>query len=331
MHRLLTGMSLALALLVAGSAKARCPAAPADVVLEAGVCSMRLTWTIPTPGQVTNVIIRRGPNSTFSASIPIATVSPLVPFHIDTPPQSATNYTYWVVFLPADAQCPAAVSEARSGRPYQSGTAAPQITSATSTCASVVTITASTVFDATAYGLVRKAPGETGFTQVGPTQPTPVFVDTTPGAAGLFEYGVLPVGACGAANVFFLREVFVNGPPTVVAPPSRTITYDGLTTLGFGINVGDAGGTRTLFRNGVPIIGPTQSLTPSYAYFIASATYDDAGSYFLRVTTPCGTVDSPVVVVAVLAKPCAVDFNDNNARDIDDVFIFLNAWFAGCP
>jgi hypothetical protein len=28
---------------------------------------------------------------------------------------------------------------------------------------------------------------------------------------------------------------------------------------------------------------------------------------------------------------CAVDLNSNNAVDVQDIFIFLSAWFAGCP
>jgi hypothetical protein len=330
MLRLLSAIAIVLGV-SATVAHAQCPAVPANLAMEEGVCSFRLSWSVPPPGQVATVVVRRGTTGVFNTSIPITTLSPITPFHIDTPPDNR-EYTYWVVFLPSNSQCQPAISAPISGRRLVSSSFAPDPLSVTSSCASIVTITGRSVFDATGYRLLRRAPGEGVASFVGSPQSSPVFFDAPGVTGGPFNYAVVPVGDCGQVDgLIGDRPVYVAGPPSITAGPSMSVDYGASVGLNFTLRIGDNGGTVTLFRDGVPIAPPTIAPPAGFTHSIGSAKYSDAGTYVLRVTTPCGTAESSPLVLAVREKPCTVDFNDNNARDIDDVFIFLNAWFAGCP
>jgi hypothetical protein len=56
----------------------------------------------------------------------------------------------------------------------------------------------------------------------------------------------------------------------------------------------------------------------------------DAGSYDCVVTGSCGTQTSAPALLTV--NPiCAADFSGNGVLAVQDIFEFLNAWFAGCP
>jgi hypothetical protein len=66
------------------------------------------------------------------------------------------------------------------------------------------------------------------------------------------------------------------------------------------------------------------SLTVSYPTGAVVAFQDaraDADDVFVQQLSSCGS----------LGAPSAADFDDNGARSIDDIFIYLNAWFAQNP
>ena len=56
----------------------------------------------------------------------------------------------------------------------------------------------------------------------------------------------------------------------------------------------------------------------------------DAGPWDCVVTGSCGSQTSLPANVTVNPL-CAADFNGNGALAVQDIFDFLNAWFAGCP
>jgi hypothetical protein len=63
---------------------------------------------------------------------------------------------------------------------------------------------------------------------------------------------------------------------------------------------------------------------------ITGLTQADAGRYTLRYQTGCGTA-SQDAILAVTSSGCPADFNNSGAKDVQDVFDFLAAWFAACP
>ncbi|HVU65445.1 MAG TPA: PQQ-dependent sugar dehydrogenase [Phycisphaerales bacterium] len=63
---------------------------------------------------------------------------------------------------------------------------------------------------------------------------------------------------------------------------------------------------------------------------IAGASSVDSGTYICTLTSPCGMKDSPAIVVSI--RDCFhADFNHDDEVDIQDIFDYLNAWFAGDP
>lgn len=53
----------------------------------------------------------------------------------------------------------------------------------------------------------------------------------------------------------------------------------------------------------------------------------DAGNYSIRLTNACGTRTS----ASTFARICLADFNGGGAVTVQDIFDFLNAWFASDP
>jgi glucose/arabinose dehydrogenase len=63
---------------------------------------------------------------------------------------------------------------------------------------------------------------------------------------------------------------------------------------------------------------------------IANANAADSGAYVCVLTSPCGTVETRPVMVSI--RTCYdADFNRDNVVDVQDIFDYLNAWFAGDP
>jgi probable HAF family extracellular repeat protein len=73
--------------------------------------------------------------------------------------------------------------------------------------------------------------------------------------------------------------------------------------------------------------GAIASGATSPSLTIAGFTPQDTGQYYCAVTGSCGTTLSTVVTLTY----CVPDFNCNGVVNIDDIFIYLNAWFAGNP
>ncbi|HMN40333.1 MAG TPA: PQQ-dependent sugar dehydrogenase [Phycisphaerales bacterium] len=97
------------------------------------------------------------------------------------------------------------------------------------------------------------------------------------------------------------------------------------------------------------------SLTPTLT--ITQAGIADSGDYSVVLTSPCGSTPSDPVAVTVyvcihadfnqsgtltvqdifdflngwFAAVPAADFNQSGVLDVQDIFDYLNAWFAGCP
>ena len=83
-------------------------------------------------------------------------------------------------------------------------------------------------------------------------------------------------------------------------------------------------------RNGAPVtLGGRFQVSTTGRLTIASATRSDEGVYDCVVNYGCGTTILGPVALGVY--PCPADFNRSGQLSVDDIFSFLNAWFAGCP
>ena len=86
-------------------------------------------------------------------------------------------------------------------------------------------------------------------------------------------------------------------------------------------------------KNGQPLVedGRAYNVTGGNLQINPPHLASDAGVYKLRMTTSCGVRYSPEVCIVVLPRACPADFNASGAKDVQDIFDFLNAWFAPCP
>ena len=64
---------------------------------------------------------------------------------------------------------------------------------------------------------------------------------------------------------------------------------------------------------------------------ISNASYADNGSAIsCVVTNGCGSKSSVPAGLAVGPR-CRADFNGSGVLNVQDIFDFVSAWFAGCP
>ncbi len=154
--------------------------------------------------------------------------------------------------------------------------------------------------------------------------------------------GLDQIGLGLALYTPFLNGPFASGPcncvqPTVSALPPSISVYGGQTVAMSVSATGTAPLTYQWFRNGLPVANGgrfsganTTTLTISpVARNGDEPAWTDSGSYHCVATNLCGSVASSPAFLSV--TNCAADFNNSGMLDFNDIFDFLNAWFAGCP
>ncbi len=105
-----------------------------------------------------------------------------------------------------------------------------------------------------------------------------------------------------------------------------TVSFEGRAADGY------EGLQYTWKRNGVPVtMGPTPYgsvySTTGTRLSISHLRPADAGSFTVEIGNSCGSATSFAAVLSV----CAADFNCSGGVTIDDIFSFLNGWFAQDP
>jgi hypothetical protein len=186
------------------------------------------------------------------------------------------------------------------------------------------------------YRITRTAAGEPTATFDVPAGQAS-FTDTT-GLAGItYTYAVAVLNPCGvgsARSTTGFRAGVVPGTPTPVVAPRGTTAVLAAPL----VTAGNAGATFAWRRGvspngtgGTPVVnGPGISGASTTQLTITNVRPEDAALYACFATF-CGTTVSSGVIPLVVTTTCATDFDGSGVRTIDDIFIFLNAWFAGCP
>ncbi len=113
------------------------------------------------------------------------------------------------------------------------------------------------------------------------------------------------------------------GQACIVGPASScTGTANGVTTT----SARWIGGT-TCLPSGCPTApGTIISGTNTPVLTIRTMSEADRGNYTCVITSACGSVTS----AAASLGSCGADIDNSGVVNIDDIFIFLNLWFAGC-
>jgi hypothetical protein len=115
-------------------------------------------------------------------------------------------------------------------------------------------------------------------------------------------------------------------PLTVNAPTDATVCAGGgivMTT-----STSDATAAFQWFKDGQLVADDAvHAGAQSNALSILNARPSDAGVYTCEVSTACATATTPGASLRV----CVADFTCDGARTIDDIFVYINAWFTGNP
>lgn len=165
----------------------------------------------------------------------------------------------------------------------------------------------------------------------GPTGPVTALLPLPDGGliiAGQFTY-VDGVPANGIA-----RWGVPTSPTIGSQPTSQIVTCGGVAQ--FSTSADGQGGPQFRWRRGGVNLsnGPTGTgatifgaTSPTLQIFNARA--GDSGGYDCVVSSVCGTASTETAALTVL-NCCPADFNGNGERSPQDIFAFLNVYFAGC-
>jgi hypothetical protein len=121
-----------------------------------------------------------------------------------------------------------------------------------------------------------------------------------------------------------------ESPTTITQGPSPMTTRVGKPWT-FTVGATGANLTYQWRRNTVNLIG-TRGLVGANGPTVTvdfAGLYDN-GTYDCVVSGSCGTQTSPSTTLTVLPL-CGADYNADGVLGTQDIFDFLNAWFAGCP
>jgi hypothetical protein len=304
-------------------AAAQCNVLVTNLAAQSGVCSVSLTWT--PHGSPIFTTVRWATSNNYASSTALTTVFGSSSGYVHTSPANGTNF-YWVVTSAAIPGCTDVVAGPVSGSAM---TIAP-VPTAVVGCSSV-TISTAPVPAATTYTLYRANYDTSDLTAV-TSGPAPQLIDATGVMGRVYLYTIIPSNpSCGVPSGL-TAQVDFGGKGAFISQPESTVVNVGQTVTLRAPYVRANAGTAQWYKDNVPLSnGPTVNGVTTSELTIVNAKWGTTGAYTFRIATDCGQISSAPAVVGVRENPCRTDFNDSGAANIDDIFIFLNAWFAGCP
>ncbi len=81
--------------------------------------------------------------------------------------------------------------------------------------------------------------------------------------------------------------------------------------------------------DGPTFVGSTLAGATGPGLTITNMHLSDQGEYVCSITDDCGAVITNAATM-IIRSHCRADFNDDGAANVQDIFDFLAAWFAGC-
>ncbi len=342
--------SLAAALAMLGAAlpvRAACPPAVTNLVASSSICGGNILLTFDPPaGGLNFPQVFSGPFDIFATAQLIGTGSLNgSSFEVTAPTPNITQF-YWVRWQGFDPACPngplSAPVAAFSTTPQIVASGASQLVTppAVSIGCTSITLNWQRFRESLSAAVVRTPLTGSGagaaqtLAVLGGT--TTTFTDTT-GSPGLqYDYRILyTVPGCSlvnapspAARVFFPPStgVPVISPADVLAGSAATLSVN-FPALNPGFSPAPQWFRGSTLITDIPGRISGASTT---ALTFTPALPQDQGVYTLRASTPCGQL-TPIPVSLIVRAACQADFNADAHLGVDDIFAFLNAWFAGCP
>jgi hypothetical protein len=164
--------------------------------------------------------------------------------------------------------------------------------------------------------------------------PTTSLAVTLPGGATRQVFRVLARSSCGQAPAGADAEFDRTLPAAIPQSPASLAVDSGqaVTLAAVAVNAASLQWTR----DGVALADSGRvSGSRSPTLRIAGASPADTGVYVLEASGCVLNAQPPArsspAVLGVRGSACPADADNNGQRTIDDVFVFLNLWFAGCP
>ncbi len=133
-------------------------------------------------------------------------------------------------------------------------------------------------------------------------------------------------GGCGTVTTNGATLTLGSGPAIDISPAPAQTCPGGAAS--FSVTPLGAGPFAYSWRKGtVPINITTNPSSATATLMLAGVSSADVGSYDCVVSTSCGSTPSTAAMLTI----CAADFDCSGIVSIDDIFSFLNAWFAQDP
>jgi hypothetical protein len=155
------------------------------------------------------------------------------------------------------------------------------------------------------------------------------------GGADVFVGGAFTsANGAPASNIAQFRTT--TPPPAILTQPAAATVLCGCPARFFVAATAFGPITYQWRQAGVNLVdGPTGSGSTiagatTAALTISSAHVPDAGSYDCVLTSGCTTQSTPVSLT-IQGLCCDADSDHNGVVAVQDIFDFLNKWFAGCP
>jgi hypothetical protein len=338
--RALLVMSLvaAMNMCAATSSFAQCPPAPTGVSAATSLCSdgPRIDWTIPSGQLYFPIVFRTTTPDSFAGAVRVAAAPLNSTSTVDTTALVNTDYWYWVQFQGLDSACPFGfITGPVFARRISVGSNTFQVPVPTYTvnCSSI-RVDWLRIRENTGTVVVRRHGPGTQQADIATLPPQSTsFLDATGQPGTSYRYMIFFNGTCrgteatpAGSPVIFPPQVSVPGVHNADVSVGQSATLSAT----FPVLVPEIQNAQW-FRNNLPVSNSARiSGATTTSLTINSVTMADQGLYTLRLTNACGPV--PDISASLIARnPCPADFDGNGIKSIDDVFIFLNAWFQNCP
>jgi hypothetical protein len=296
-------------------------AAPTIAALNPGCGTITFSWN-PVPGATSYRVSRM----LYSSELDFASIPPS---------QTSYSYTLGNDTPPTDFGITAVGACESSARTLVGGTAGTPAAvlfgfAATGTCSGIRLSWAFSPGNADSIRIIRTAPGLPDTTTVVGLDIYSVF-DSTAAPGVTYTYFAAPSNPiCGPTAASAAAAAIVPFSAPNLLPPLRKLPGQ----TAFLNSSASPGGTSTVTyqwrRNGVDVSnGGRISGATSATLTITAARPEDSDVYSVTATGCSTTATSTIALV--VPNTCPADFNLSGGLEVQDIFDFLNGWFASCP
>ncbi len=251
--------------------------------------------------------------------------------------QTSFTYNYGTGSYPTDFGVTAIGSCESSSRTLVGATIAVPASSlinfsATGQCNGIRLTWAFSPLNASGLRFLRTATGVPNYTFFATLPATSIF-DATAAPGITYTYAATPFNTtCGDSGASTDTAAIVPLSSPALLAPVRTLPGQ---TAHLSASLAGAAATPVTYewkRNGAIVANSGRiSGATSGTLNITSARPEDSDIYTVTATATNCTGTATSTIALVVPNTCPADFNLSGGLEVQDIFDYLNAWFAGCP